>query len=303
MVQIKPSHISVCICTYKRPVLLIKLLEELRKQKTNGRFTYSAVIVDNDAQQSAKNAVGIFKNAAYLDVEYYSEPEQNIALARNKAVENAKGDFIAFIDDDELPTQDWLYRLFEAMLQYDADGIQGPVKPIYDEEPPEWIIKGKFYEREIFPTGHILTWRQGRTGNILLRSSIFTAAQNRFDPAFGSGAEDQDFFRRMKNQGFLFVYCSDAVAYEIVPPIRWKKSFMLKRSLLRGKMAINHPGFGFLDLIKSIVAVFIYSISLPIMLLGGQHLFMKYLIKLFDHIGKIAALIGMDLVKEKYVTE
>ena len=50
-------HICVCICTYKRPTYLIRLLNELEKQETEGLFDYSIVIVDNDRSESAKQAV------------------------------------------------------------------------------------------------------------------------------------------------------------------------------------------------------------------------------------------------------
>ena len=95
-------HVSVCICTFRRPALLGNLLHKLVGQETQGLFTYSVVIADNDRAQSAKEIVA---ECATLDlsVKYCHEPEQNIALARNRALENATGDFVAFIDDDEFP--------------------------------------------------------------------------------------------------------------------------------------------------------------------------------------------------------
>lgn len=301
--QSKTFHISVCICTFKRPEMLINLLEKLQNQKTDGLFTYSIVIADNDKQQSAKNSVEMFRKKSKVIIDYHCEPEQNIALARNKVVRNAHGDFIAFIDDDEFPLQDWLYNLFKTLFHYNVDGIRGPVKPFFENEPPRWIIKGKFYERESYLTGHVLTWRQGRTGNLLVRKKIFDDPDNMFDPAFGSGAEDQDFFRRTQKKGYVFIYCNEAIVYEIIPPVRWKRSFMLKRALLRGKVALNHPDFGLADKIKSMAAIFIYSVTLPFLVVGDHHIFMKYLIKLFDHLGKCFAFMGITLIKEKYVTD
>ena len=51
------KHISVCICTYKRPELLRRLLSKLKEQKTEGLFEYSIVIVDNDRAESARQTV------------------------------------------------------------------------------------------------------------------------------------------------------------------------------------------------------------------------------------------------------
>src|SRR5262245_10855414 len=101
-----PKHISVCICTFKRPVLLKRLLDELPRQKTDSSFTYSVIVADNDRQQSAKQVVQAFDATAPIRAVYCVEPEQNIARARNKTLEHATGDYIAFIDDDEFPTPD-----------------------------------------------------------------------------------------------------------------------------------------------------------------------------------------------------
>src|SRR2546422_606876 len=100
------SHITICICTYKRLQLLQRLLEELSRQNTGGLFSYSIVVTDNDAASSAKSIVERFHAGVSTEITYRVEPEQNIALARNRAVANARGDFIDCIDDDEFPEQD-----------------------------------------------------------------------------------------------------------------------------------------------------------------------------------------------------
>ena len=48
------AHISVCVCTYKRPLMLKRLLAELDRQQTGGLFTYSIVVADNDQARSAQ---------------------------------------------------------------------------------------------------------------------------------------------------------------------------------------------------------------------------------------------------------
>ena len=110
-------HISVCICTFKRPHLLKHLLEVLDHQKTNGLFNYSIIVVDNDHLKSAMEIVQSFQQRSKIEVQYCVEPEQNIALARNRAIDNATGELIAFIDDDEFPVKDWLLTLFTASLK------------------------------------------------------------------------------------------------------------------------------------------------------------------------------------------
>jgi hypothetical protein len=58
-----------------------------------------------------------------------------------------------------------------------------------------------------------------------------------------------------------------------------------------------------MELLKSAVAVPGYAIALPFLLLMGQDKFMKYLVKAFDHLGRLLAVVGIDLVSEQYVTE
>lgn len=270
-------------------------------QPTEGFFGYSIVVVDNDRAESARQIVIHCAERSNIIISYHVEPEQNISRARNRAVENAKGDFVAFIDDDEMPSDNWLLELYRALIHYGSDGVLGPVLPRFENGPPGWVVKGHFFERAAHPTGYILGWKNTRTGNTLLRSELFRDSQEWFDPDFGSGGEDRDFFRRQIEKGRVFVWCDGAPVYETIQPIRWKRKVLIKRALLRGKMALNVRGSGLSSVIKSVVAIAVYTCGLPIFLLLGQHVFMKYLIKNCDHLGKVLAFAGIDLVKEKYV--
>jgi succinoglycan biosynthesis protein ExoM len=295
-------HISVCVCTYKRPRLLKRLLDELRRQQTNDLFSYSIVVVDNDSQQSARSVVADYAASSPAGIAYHVETEQNIARARNRAVANTAGEFLAFIDDDEFPANDWLLRLFEACLEYKVDGVLGPVKPYFEEKAPTWVVKGKFYQRRTHKTGHVIRGSEGRTGNVLLRRNLFADLEEPFRPHFRAG-EDQDFFTRMIERKNVFIWCAEAVAHEIVPPSRWKRSFMLRRALLRGAMQPSTAGFGMRSIAKSVIAVPAYSIALPFCLLLGQHRFMAILIRLCDHSGKLLMLAGVDPVRVPYVVK
>lgn len=296
------KHISVCVCTYKRPEFLKRLLNALGEQETGGLFTYSIVVADNDRLQSGEAVVEDFRKSHSVAIRYCVEGRQNIALARNQAIENADGDFVAFIDDDEFPAGNWLLNLFRACEQYQVDGVLGPVRRHFDETPPKWIVKGEFYERPIHPTGLPVRWSMGRTGNVLLRKTVFTPGEPPFRPEFRHG-EDQDFFRRAIASGRRFIWCSDAIAYEVVPPVRWKRTFMLKKALLRGATAALHPTLGVADILKSVIAVPAYALALPFALILGQHRFMTLLVKLCDHLGKLLALLGINPIREQYVTE
>jgi len=140
LTRLKPS-ISVCICTFKRSQLLGRLLSELAAQVTDSIFTYAIVVVDNDHLESANAVVLQFQAGSGIPVTYCVEPRQNIALARNKAVQHADGDFIVFIDDDEFPIKNWLLTLYATCQRYNVDGVLGPVKPYFDVKPPKWLVR------------------------------------------------------------------------------------------------------------------------------------------------------------------
>lgn len=298
------KHISVCICTYKRPNLLKRLLNELDQQSTEGLFDYSIVIVDNDKLQSAQDVVQAFQKFTKLNVKYCIEPEQNIALTRNKAIENAKGEFIAFIDDDEFPISTWLLELYKAHKKYGSDGILGPVKPYFDQEPPEWVVNGRFCERNEYPTGTLLHWGDTRTGNVLLDKRLFDKREDRFGIEFGrTGGEDVEFFKKMIKQGRVFVWCNEAIAYETVPPERWKRLFHVKKSLRIGgltgeKARKGELGKGVIYL-KVLIALCIYGIALPFSFLMGQCIGMKCLSKAAYNFGWVFGFLGFTILRER----
>lgn len=293
------NHITVCVCTFKRSALLLRLLQDLQRQATNSLFSYSIVVADNDREKSAQMVVNEFSTTAHVPVTYCVEPRQNIALARNRAISQADGEFIAFIDDDEVPPEDWLLRLHSACRSFRCAGVLGPVIPYFDSAPPAWVTKGKFFDRPSHTTGYELSWAECRTGNVLFRRSILLSLDEPFRAQFDTAGEDLDFFRRTIDNGSVFMWCSEAPVYELVPPSRCSRSFLLKRALLRGSNFPKHPADRVKNLAKSIIAVPAYTLALPVFAVFGQHLFLQYLIKLFDHVARLLAFSGVAVVKER----
>lgn len=291
------AHITVCICTFRRPELLRRLLDRLEQQHTAERFTFSVVVTDNDSELSAKRVVEEFAPKSSLKVVYCAEPRQNIALARNRAIEHAEGHYIACLDDDEFPVADWLLQLLTTCERLRVAGVLGPVRPHFEAPPPRWLIDGHFCDRPEVPTDTIMHWSKCRTGNVLFRRDILDGVHSPFRAEFGTGGEDIDFFRRMSLLGHTFVWCNEAVAYELVPPSRWTRRYMFKRALLRGRnnLKLSTPK----GVIKSIVAVPAYSVVLPGTLLFGQHVFVKYGIKFCDHLGHVLALFRINPIKQR----
>lgn len=292
-------HISVCICTLQRPEYLRRALRKLNAQETGNLFTYSVIVVDNDAEASARNTVSDFTSIGGHPITYIVEPQKNISCARNTGVLHASGDYIAFVDDDEYPAQDWLLKLFQTCTAADVDGVLGPVRPYYDFPPPAWVTKGAFFERPSHPTGMVLNWSQTRTGNVLFSRRILPKNETPFRVERGTAGGDMDFFRRLMEQGRVFIWCEEAVAFEVVPPSRCRLSYLLKRALMRGSVFHKHPVDRIKNAVKSLIAVPTYLIVLPFVALLGAHVFVKYLIKLCDHLARLFGFAGIELVRQR----
>ncbi len=298
------DHITVCMCTYKRPALLARVLGCLAAQETEALFTYSLVVVDNDNGMSASPVVKAFREQApATEVQYHCEPQKNIAQARNRGVLAARGEFVALIDDDEYPDRDWLLRLYQACRKHRADGALGPVAPSFETGPPKWILKGRFYHKGDHETGTVLRPFQTRTSNVLMRSTVYESPAQLFNPAFRRGGEDIDFFMRAIARGRVFVFCREAPVHETIGPERCTRRFMMRRALQRGQVSTHYTGFGPAQIVTSLAAVPIYAAVLPVATLAGQHHMMKVAVRLVEHCGRLLAVCGLDLSEPDYVME
>jgi succinoglycan biosynthesis protein ExoM len=294
-----PPHICVCICTFRRDALLRRLLTSLEEQVTDAAFTFSIVVVDNDEAQSARGAVTDAAAASQREILYAHEPEKNIARARNRTLANARGEYVAFIDDDEFPSPRWLLQLLETCRTHAAAGVLAPVLPHFESTPPAWLVRAGIADRPRHSTGTPIGLGDARTGNVLLERRLVAGMAEPFDVRFASGGEDVDFFRRMMEQGGRFVWCDEAVVYESVPLLRTTRTYYLRRGLLRGRNSLRQRSGRARKILTSLVALPVYTVALPFLLVAGQRVFMKYLISWCDHAGRLLSAVGIHPIRER----
>lgn len=287
------DNISICVCTYKRPLYLDYLINKFQRLIIN-ELEVSMTIVDNDKDETAKHIVDKYSSKSNIPINYIVEPNKNIALARNKAIQNSKGSLIAFLDDDEFPVDTWLIELYTTFCKYKVNGVLGPVEPFFTEETPEWLKRSDLCKRPSFNTGTFLLPHQCRTGNVLLQKSIFSEQENFFDPKFGLiGGEDTDFFKRMTKKGYKFVWSNEAIAYEHIPLNRQSRTYYIKRAFLRGYSTSIQNQLKTNSLLKSkligksLLAITVYSGKLPLTLIFKNSKMMDLLVRMFHHTGNI----------------
>lgn len=239
-------EINVCVATYKRPERLQKLLRSLSAQETGGEFTFTIIVADNDAQRSAEPVVREL-NARGQKIIYAVEPQQNISLARNKALSLATGDYIATIDDDEYADPRWLVNLYQTLLAHGADVAFGPVVPHFHADTPNYIRNSRAFRLPDPPTGSTENYVPA-SGNSLFRRALVQHTATPFDPAFGrTGGSDTAFFEAVRKQGHRRVWCREALVFEFIPPERTTWRWILQREFCRGNIYYRVYDRGHID--------------------------------------------------------
>jgi len=188
-------------------------------------------VVDNDGLASAEETC--HTASIPWPLIYIVEPTRGISHARNRAVTEAGTvDFIAFIDDDETPSADWLDELLWARAEFAADIVSGPVFPRYAAEIARWVKDGGFFQARTAATG---TQRNTcACNNVLLATCVFRNVK-KFNDAFAlSGAEDTDFFLRARQAGCKIVWSREAHVSELISPERANTAWLLRREYQTG---------------------------------------------------------------------
>lgn len=227
------TDIAICIATYKRPYLLQQLLNSLNAIHLPESVSVSLRIVDNDTNETAKQTVAQFKKSttsSFTEIHYLTESRQNIAHARNCAINLKPAHVIIFVDDDETVDKNWLIHLWQTYLTYKPDALFGPVKEkLTQANHKAW--KEHFFSKSTPPTGTALTWQSTRTSNTLVDGNVFYGKNPlRFDSSFGiSGGSDSHLFARLQKRGGILLACQEALVEEIVPPERATIAWLCKR--------------------------------------------------------------------------
>jgi len=231
--------ISLCLCTFRRPALLDTLLADLARQDRLG-LTCELIVVDNDPQQSAASVLDTWRATFPFELRPLHVPEPNIALARNAAVQAARGEFIVFIDDDEQPSDAWLAQLIQTQRSSQADVVIGPVEGRLPPDAPDWMARGGFFAAPSMPTGTRLRYTQAYSGNCLLRAAMLARLKGPFDPAFGvTGGSDTMLFRDAELAGATIIWSEEARVSEEVPPSRANLRWILRRGYRGGQSFIR----------------------------------------------------------------
>ncbi len=225
-------NVAICIITC-RQVGLRRLLAGIDAlQMPERTSSIEIIVVDNDAKGEVCQLCDAI--SVRWPMRCVVESRQGIPYARNRAFQEAKhADFIAFIDDDEVPHPPWLNELLRVQQQYDADLVVGPVIPRLPPSGPSWLIKGGFFERPRFSTGTVRP--NAATNNLLIRTAILSADPAPFDERMRfTGGTDTRLTRQLVQQGYSIIWADEAVVDEWIPRKRLQPRWILQRAYRSG---------------------------------------------------------------------
>lgn len=240
---------SILVTTYRRPEMLAELLAALVPQVAHHEA--EILVVDNCPDASARPVAD--STAGHAPVRYVHEARSGVVHVRNRAVAEAGGDYVIFLDDDEVPYPGWL----DAWMKQ-ADGVTdasfGRIVPrLLAPCPPELAEPTqRAFSRDMrAATGSDITARSAYvgTGNAMFHRTRCFMGEAPFDLRFNArGGEDVWLIRSLVRRGLRLLWNHEALVDELVPASRMTMAAALTRRFnqgqLRGILNYGEGGLG-----------------------------------------------------------
>jgi glycosyltransferase involved in cell wall biosynthesis len=271
-------RISVIVCTYNRAQTLRKALESVAAQTLPEPLEWEVVVVDNNSRDQTREVVQDFCHRHPRQFRYVFEPIQGLNYARNSGVREARGDVLAFMDDDVTVEPGWLDNLTAPLRNGEWAGSGGMTLPLGTFTPPLWLAPDGPYNMlgvlcAYFNRGNkACDLEEPPYGaNMAFRKPMFEkygGFRTDLDRCGGDTMSngDTEFGGRLMKAGERLRYEPSAVVRHPVPEARISKEYFLKwwfdygRGVVRGwerkpaVLGIPRPYFNILRLGTVVIA-------------------------------------------------
>jgi glycosyltransferase involved in cell wall biosynthesis len=206
-------RISVVVCTRNRVEKLRRAMEAAHE--LTFPLAWELVIVDNGSTDGTDALLSDFRSEAKIPFRVVVEPRPGLAKARNAGWRAARGDLVAFTDDDCYPASDWLEQLHLCFSETDIGFLGGRVL-LYDARDYPITIQESQRRVEVAP-GSLIRTGLIHGANFAFKRAVL-AEIGGFDPLFGVGAclvsgEDCDALARASFSGHRGAYDPRPVVY------------------------------------------------------------------------------------------
>ncbi len=212
--------LSIIITTYNRAVLLTETLKSLINTDMAGLYC-EIIVIDNNSSDATPDVVKEFARR-YENIKVACERAQGLSYARNKGLDIAKGDIIAFLDDDLEVNESWPKEIVKPFIDSSVWCVTGKVKPYGNVNVPEWLPPKLSFLLSISDYGSqetVLSDKQKPIGcNMAFKNTVFSYA-GRFDPVLGRkgntllGSEEVLLYYKILKSNKKVIYNPNAVVF------------------------------------------------------------------------------------------
>jgi GT2 family glycosyltransferase len=226
--------ISVILCTYNRCQSLAKALESIAASTPSNES--EVLVIDNNSSDQTRDVANNFCRRYPDRFRYLFEPRQGKSHALNTGVREARGEILAFTDDDVIVEPTWLQNLTTALHDGEWAGAGGRIFPERDVSPPRWLaLQGPYSMAGLLVlldrgpvAGQLIQPPFG--ANMAFRKGMFEkygGFRTDLGPPPKLRGEDTEFCQRLMKAGERLRYEPSAVVYHAVPESRLKKRYFL----------------------------------------------------------------------------
>ena len=227
--------VAVIIPTLRRPESLARAVRSVLTQTASDRIA-AVVIADNDPEASAGTVVQSLGREAGAPIVYVHAPKPGVATARNAGLAATDAPLIAFLDDDEAATPQWLQELLQAQQTTGADVVFGPIRG-RTPEGTGWTAPylNRFFGREGPVRDGLLDHPWGCGNSLMVRATALPGSAP-FDVSTDrSGGEDDKLFAALSARGGRYGWAAQAWVDEFAPPHRATLRYALTRAFAYGQ--------------------------------------------------------------------
>lgn len=227
--------IVICACTFQRAQPLALLIQSLRTLRISADMSVSLLIIDNESAPKAYQTVLKETEGFTWPVHYVHEPVPGVPSARNRALEEVgKEGYLAFVDDDETVSPDWLLELVAVAKDTGATFVQGPVQHLSEDRAKNWWLRTQFFAQRRFADR--APRKESWTNNLLLDLDFVSRHGLRFDERLRfNGGEDTLFTQDIIRAGGTGAFAAKAWVSEIQSPERLTWSWAVDRQFRCGQ--------------------------------------------------------------------
>ncbi|RMF28484.1 MAG: glycosyltransferase [Cyanobacteria bacterium J083] len=233
------TDFTVAICTYNGSKTLSQVLDKLRSQANVEQLNWEILVIDNNSTDDTAKIVETYQlvwTESY-PLKYFFEPQQGLAFARRCAIQESNSPLIGFLDDDNLPEENWVAAAYSFAQEHPQAGAYGgQIHGKFEVEPPAnfgriarffALIEGDhtYCYNEKYQNSKIRMFPPG--AGIVIRKQAWLESIPP-QPLLPQTNEDLEMLSQIWQQGWQIWFNAQMHLDHLIPASRFEKSYLKK---------------------------------------------------------------------------